>query len=1207
MSAENVLINFVGKTDELAPVETAFDKIIAQSGEVGTAWGKTAAGIKNSAKSSSEETTKLSKSIENLANASKSMDKAVIGGAYKDYLKQIQSQLGLTNKELIVYIKNARSAAQEAIFSAGTQEEADSLTMSIEVMNEQLKQLGAWEEDTANKTQSLRTRIKEAKEELVAMAEAGLQGTPAFRALQEKAGEMDDQMRDLNATVKGLGSDTKRIDGLISLAGGVAGGFAVAQGAAALFGNENEEVQKALLKVNAAMSILQGLQAVQNVLQKESAASLLFNTGARKANTVAKIEGAAADTTAAAASTAATVAEGAQTVATEGAKVATKGLNAALAANPVMAIVIGVIALTTALIAFTSNSKEAAEAQSKLNEALAEGSEFLDAELRGLEAYSEKTKALAKEQGASSLEMAKIDEKVGNQKLKSIHNSIKAITKLLENEKVVNKLSEEDYKKLVDKKTELEIKLNETRNALEVKGADTRKMVRDQEVASYIAMQDAKVLATRAGSLAEMKAQIDAIKVTRAVKDSLNPDLTPGEKAKNAAEDARAIAGLELQIYTAYLKNITNATEAELTERKRLLLKNKIDTLKDIQDIAEAEIAVIKKRRDEQLKSNPNLSKGERAKIEAEAAMDIEQIEVGLSKKVLEIRRSGINAQVLLAKNGSQEELMYKIQALQVSQELELQAEELTQEKIDEINAKYDEQRRELNKNFLIAQKQDEISYINASIERVGIADAVKLSLTLSRLSKQREVEILQADGNAAKIAEINAKYEQQTLDTKKDFIKKEYDEKLRALELYSFRAMQENRRILESEFGSDEDKIAAIKSIEDNEKKKRDIKIESLQRQFRSMAISQKEFDDAMKEIDNERIESEQSTQKKISDIYKKQIDTRIAFYRQGFDIMQKGITAVFGDGSFSNITSGLQNIAATAMQSFSNLKNILDDSSLSLEEKSKAKIEAYKAVAVAVIQSTQQVVNQLFAESAAARQQALEESLSKLEEQKSKELAAENLSAQQKADIEERYKQKERQEKVKAFNADKNAKKTQAIINGLLAVTNTLATAPWPINLIMAAIVATTTAIQVAKISATPVPKFKHGKKKGQYEGFGIVDDGGKVEPILRSDGTIEMASTAKERLTYLKKDDIVFPSMEAMKNHFTYPSTPSEMRVDVGKSSPINYDRLAEAVASKMAGIIPAPAQIHNTIDGDSIRTFLIKGNLKNERKNKYFSMT
>jgi hypothetical protein len=29
------------------------------------------------------------------------------------------------------------------------------------------------------------------------MADAGLKGTPAFEALQEKAGQLDDQMRDL--------------------------------------------------------------------------------------------------------------------------------------------------------------------------------------------------------------------------------------------------------------------------------------------------------------------------------------------------------------------------------------------------------------------------------------------------------------------------------------------------------------------------------------------------------------------------------------------------------------------------------------------------------------------------------------------------------------------------------------------------------------------------------------------------------------------------------------------------------------------------------------------------------------------------------------------------------------------------------------------------------------------------------------------------
>ena len=41
------------------------------------------------------------------------MDKVAIGGAYKDYLKQLQSQLVLTNKEVVNYIQNAKKSAQQ--------------------------------------------------------------------------------------------------------------------------------------------------------------------------------------------------------------------------------------------------------------------------------------------------------------------------------------------------------------------------------------------------------------------------------------------------------------------------------------------------------------------------------------------------------------------------------------------------------------------------------------------------------------------------------------------------------------------------------------------------------------------------------------------------------------------------------------------------------------------------------------------------------------------------------------------------------------------------------------------------------------------------------------------------------------------------------------------------------------------------------------
>lgn len=297
MAAENVVINFTGDTSGLQPVENALDQIVQQSGEVGQAWEKAANKMDAANKANVSNTTKLSQAIQKLADAAKSMDKAVIGGAYKDYLKQIQTQLALTNKDLIAYIKNAKVAAQQAIFSAESQEEADALTLTIHAMNEELAALEAAEaavvnstatlsaevENAGTTTLSLRARLRQAKDELIAMADAGLQGTPAFIELQARAGELNDQMADLNQTISGLGSDTAVLDGIISATSGLAGGFAVAQGAASLFGAGEEAVQAALLKVNSAMAILQGLQQIQLVLQKESAAMLFLQSARTKA------------------------------------------------------------------------------------------------------------------------------------------------------------------------------------------------------------------------------------------------------------------------------------------------------------------------------------------------------------------------------------------------------------------------------------------------------------------------------------------------------------------------------------------------------------------------------------------------------------------------------------------------------------------------------------------------------------------------------------------------------------------------------------------------------------------------------------------------------------------------------------------------------------------------------------------------------------
>jgi len=138
-------------------------------------------------------------------------------------------------------------------------------------------------DSTSAGTQSAKQRLREMQKELIAMAEAGQQGTDAFRRLEQAAGELKDEIGDVNQRIKNLASDTKRIDAFVGAVQGIAAGFQIAQGAAALFGDENEDLQKAMLKVQGAIALANGVQQVANLLQKESSVMMGLNTLATKA------------------------------------------------------------------------------------------------------------------------------------------------------------------------------------------------------------------------------------------------------------------------------------------------------------------------------------------------------------------------------------------------------------------------------------------------------------------------------------------------------------------------------------------------------------------------------------------------------------------------------------------------------------------------------------------------------------------------------------------------------------------------------------------------------------------------------------------------------------------------------------------------------------------------------------------------------------
>lgn len=135
--------------------------------------------------------------------------------------------------------------------------------------------------DAEKNTQSLKSKLKELKQELAGLEE----GSAEFNKIAEEAGKVQDKIGDLNKRVNNLASDTRKLDVVVGVAQGIAGGFAAAQGAAALFGAESEDLNKALLKVQGSVALLNGVQQIANTLNKDSAVMTALNTAAQAAYT----------------------------------------------------------------------------------------------------------------------------------------------------------------------------------------------------------------------------------------------------------------------------------------------------------------------------------------------------------------------------------------------------------------------------------------------------------------------------------------------------------------------------------------------------------------------------------------------------------------------------------------------------------------------------------------------------------------------------------------------------------------------------------------------------------------------------------------------------------------------------------------------------------------------------------------------------------
>ena len=128
---------------------------------------------------------------------------------------------------------------------------------------------------------SMKAEIREltvaAQQAVMQFGEFSPEASKAEKAL---AGARD-RMEDFNDRVKAVNPD--RFSKINTVVQGVASGFAAAQGAMALFGNESKDFEKTMIKLQGAMALSQGLEGLGKIQQQFGAIFKDVVSGAKKA------------------------------------------------------------------------------------------------------------------------------------------------------------------------------------------------------------------------------------------------------------------------------------------------------------------------------------------------------------------------------------------------------------------------------------------------------------------------------------------------------------------------------------------------------------------------------------------------------------------------------------------------------------------------------------------------------------------------------------------------------------------------------------------------------------------------------------------------------------------------------------------------------------------------------------------------------------
>lgn len=229
--------------------------------------------------------------------------------------------------------------------------------------------------------------------------------------------------------------------------------------------------------------------------------------------------------------------------------------------------------------------------------------------------------------------------------------------------------------------------------------------------------------------------------------------------------------------------------------------------------------------------------------------------------------------------------------------------------------------------------------------------------------------------------------------------------------------------------------------------------------------------------------------------------------------------------------------------------------------------------------IQIAQQTADAIFQIVNTQRNNEFNASISNLEKLRDRELSGKDLTEAQKSRIEERYQRKIAEIKTKQAIADRNAALSQAIINGALAITKTIAQLGFPAAIPAVIAVAAQTALQVAVIGAQKIPKFAKGT---EYVKGGGTETSDSV-PAMLSRG---------ERVIDAKTNKLLKGIPNKMLPQLLIPDIASTVN-----GSNFDYNKMAKVFSKELAN---NPALMVN-FDKSGFNTFIKQGVTVSQIKN------